>query len=77
MSGTSMALPAMAGTLALLWRAKPELPPSAMLLERLAVRIDDAQCGAGYPNNVYGYPTEVGGAFGGKESVRVSALCVA
>ncbi len=59
-SGTSMAGPHVAGALAVLWSARPELKNqlalTASLLNETAVHVDVSDCGsAGTPNNVYGY----------------------
>ena len=59
-SGTSMASPHIAGAMALLWCARPELrrniASSRTTLNNAAVHIASTQCGtAGPPNNVYGW----------------------
>jgi Kelch motif./Subtilase family. len=59
-SGTSLASPHIAGAIALLWSAHPELQndidPSRAAMNYAAVHIGSTQCGdAGPPNNTYGW----------------------
>jgi hypothetical protein len=60
LQGTSMAAPHVAGAVALLWSARPDLKnqitPTEQLLDAAAVPVWSTACGdAGWPNNTFGY----------------------
>ncbi len=60
LSGTSMATPAVAGAVALLWSALPALRGQMSMTEQIlndsAVPLDSTVCGStGWPNNTFGY----------------------